>query len=67
MAVVIQDNHFFFADQEVPVASDAVIEPGLAPEQSAVTQRSDGKLVPKASFTALGAEEYGPPNLHEKL
>jgi hypothetical protein len=67
MAVVIQDNHFFFADQEVPVASDAVIEPGLAPEQSAVTQRPDGKLVPKASFTALGAEEYGPPNLHEKL
>jgi hypothetical protein len=67
MTVVIQHHNFFFAHQKVPVAPDAVVKSGLAPEQSAIAERPDGKLVPKASFTALGAEEYGPPNLHEKL
>jgi hypothetical protein len=53
MTVVIQDNHFLFADQKVPIASDAVVESGLAPEQRAIGERPDRKLVAKASYVLL--------------
>jgi len=49
MTVVVQHDHAFFADEKVPVASDAVVESRLAPERRAIGERPDGKLVSKAS------------------
>jgi len=66
MTVVIQHDHFFFADQKVPVASDAVVEPGLAAKQRAITERADRKFVSKASVMLLRSGGVVSPKLHEK-
>jgi hypothetical protein len=36
MPVVVQYDDFLFADQKVPIASDAVVEPSLAAKQRAI-------------------------------
>ena len=66
MTVVIQDNHFFFADHEVPVASDAVVEPSLAMKQRAIGERADRELVPKALVVRRRSRVVVAPKLHEK-
>jgi hypothetical protein len=66
MIVVIQDNHFFFANQEVPVASDAVVESSLATKQRAIGLRADSELVPKALVVRLRSGEMVAPKFHEK-
>ncbi len=66
MTIVIQHDNFFFAHQKVPVASDAVVEPGLAAKQGANGERSDRKVVPKLPVVLLGSEEAVAPEFHEK-
>jgi hypothetical protein len=66
MTVVVQHDHFFFADQKVPVASDAVVEPGLAPKQRAIGERPNGELVPKAFVVLHVCGEVVAPEFHEK-
>jgi hypothetical protein len=65
MAVVIQHDYAFFAYEKMPVASDAVVEPRLAPEQHAVGERPDSKLVPKAPVAPLESGEVVAPEFHE--
>jgi len=66
MTVVIQDDHFFFADEKVPVASDTVVEPNLAMKQRAISERPDRKFVSKASFMQFRVGEVISPKLHEE-
>ena len=66
MTVVIQHDHFLFADQKVPVASDAVVEPTLATKERAISERADSKLVPQASHLLPRSGEVVAPKFHEK-
>jgi hypothetical protein len=66
MPVVIQHDHFFFADEKMPVTSDAVVEPDLAAKQRAIAERPDRKFVSKASVMLLRSGEVVCPKLHEK-
>jgi len=66
VTVVVHYDYALFADEKMPVASDAVVEPGLAFEQRADGERPDGKLVPKASVALLRSEEVVAPQFHEK-
>jgi hypothetical protein len=66
MTVVIQDDQFFFADEKVPVASDAVVEPNLARKQRANGERPDREFVSQASVMLFRVGEVVSPKLHEK-
>jgi hypothetical protein len=66
MTGVVQHDSSFVTDQKAPVASDAVVEPGLAPKQRAIGQRAYGKLVPKGRRAPLRAGESVSPKSHEK-
>jgi hypothetical protein len=66
MTIVIQHDNFFFAHQKVPVAPDAVVEPGLAAKQGANGERSDRKVMPKLPVVLLGSEEAVATEFHEK-
>lgn len=60
MTVAVQHDNCFLADQEVPFASDAIVEARFAPKQRAIAERPDYKLVP------LRAGSMAFPELHEK-
>ena len=65
MTVVVHYDYALFADEKMPVESDAVVESCLAPEQRADGERSDGELVPKVSVVLLTREAIA-PKFHEK-
>ena len=65
MAVVIQHDYAFFANEKMPVASDAVVEARLALEQHAVGERPDSELMSEAFVALLTSREVVTPRFHE--
>jgi hypothetical protein len=66
MALLVQHDDLLFRNEEVPSATDAVVEPSLLAKQRGIAHRPDYKLVPKARFVLLWAENAAFPKLHEK-
>jgi hypothetical protein len=66
MTVAVEHDDRFFGDQKMPVASNAVVEPSLAPKQRAIAKRPDNKLVPKAGRMPRWAGSAAFPKLHGK-
>jgi hypothetical protein len=64
--ILVEHYDFLFADQKVPSAPNAVVEPRLMPKQWGIAQRPDNKFVPKAWRMPRWAENVAFPKLHEK-
>jgi len=65
VTVVVHYDYALFADEKMPVASDAVVEPRLALEQHAVGERPNSELMSEAFVALLTSGEVVTPKFHE--